>query len=121
MERTTRCIVPALEQRAPALSTGPQFVLRGPHADDPPNQRQRPRRLRLCPYHELESGSRVTEIVREDSVGHQADPEAVSELQQLGIVVVNGNRVGFTEKGEAMVDSMIERMRQAVVPSADGK
>jgi hypothetical protein len=73
-------------------------------------------------FHQLESGSRVREIVRKDGGGHQADPEAVGELQQLGMLAVNGSRVSFTEEGEAMVDSMIDSMREAaVVPSTDGE
>jgi hypothetical protein len=37
-------------------------------------------------YHQLESGSRVTQVVREDGAGHHADPAAIQELQRLGLV-----------------------------------
>ncbi len=63
-------------------------------------------------YHQLESGSRVTQVVRKDGAGHHADDEAISELQQLGLVRVEGERIGFTEQGEAILDAILAHMRQ---------
>ena len=63
-------------------------------------------------YHQLESGSRVTQVVRRDGAGHHADEEAIGELQQLGLVRVEEDRIGFTEQGEAMLDAILAHMRQ---------
>lgn len=64
-------------------------------------------------YHQLESGSRVTQVVREDGAGHHADPEAIQELQRLGLVHVDDNRIAFTDQGEAILDRAIAEMRRA--------
>ena len=64
-------------------------------------------------YHQLGSGSRVTHVVREDGAGHHADPEAIQELQRLGLVHVDDNRIEFTDRGEAILDRIIAEMRQA--------
>lgn len=64
-------------------------------------------------YHGLESGSRVTQVVRDDGAGHHADEEAIGELQQLGLVRVEEKRISFTEKGETMLDRITAGMREA--------
>ena len=63
-------------------------------------------------YHHFQSGSRVTEIIKEDGAGHRADPEALDELNRLGLVIANDNRVSFTDRGEAVLDRLITLMRQ---------
>ena len=40
-----------------------------------------------------------------------ADMEAVTELQQLGLVSANDQRVSFTEEGEAIISDIIAGMR----------
>jgi len=64
-------------------------------------------------YHQLESGTRVTQVVRDDRAGHHADEDAIAELQGLGLVSIDGNRVGFTKEGEAVLDRILEAMRAA--------
>lgn len=64
-------------------------------------------------YHQLESGSRVTQVVANDGAGHHADDEAISELQALGFVAIDDGRVGFTERGEGLVDRIAAEMRRA--------
>ena len=64
-------------------------------------------------YHQLESGSRVTQVVRDDRAGHHADEEAISELEGLGLVQADGDRIGFTERGEALLDRILGDMRAA--------
>jgi ribosomal protein S19E (S16A) len=64
-------------------------------------------------YHQLESGSRVKQVVRDDRAGHHADEEAIAELQGLGLVQAEGDRIGFTERGEAFLDRTIAEMRAA--------
>src|ERR687898_791555 len=64
-------------------------------------------------YHQLGSGSRVTHVVREDGAGHHADPEAIQELQRLGLLHVDDDRIEFTDQGEAILDRAIAKMRRA--------
>jgi hypothetical protein len=64
-------------------------------------------------YHQLESGRRVTHVVREDGAGHHADAEAIQELQRLGLVHVHYDRVGFTAEGEAILDQVLAAIRRA--------
>ena len=64
-------------------------------------------------YHQLESGSRVTQVVANDGAGHHADDEATRELQALGFVTIDDGRVGFTERGEGLVDRIAAEMRRA--------
>lgn len=69
-------------------------------------------------YHQLESGSRVKQVVRNDRAGHHADEEAISELQGLGLVQADGDRIGFTERGEALLDRIVADMRAVASPPA---
>ncbi len=64
-------------------------------------------------YHGLESGSRVTQVVRNDGAGHHADEEAIRELQQLALVRIEDDRIAFTEAGETMLDRIVAAMHQA--------
>jgi ribosomal protein S19E (S16A) len=64
-------------------------------------------------YHGLESGSRITQVVRDDSAGHRADEEAIHELQQLGLVRIEDHQIRFTEGGETMLDAIVAAMRGA--------
>ena len=74
----------------------------------------------LC--HHFQSGSRVTEVIKEDGAGHRADPEALEELDRLGLVKTHENRVSFTDRGEAVLDHLIGLTRQAAAgESADAE
>jgi ribosomal protein S19E (S16A) len=64
-------------------------------------------------YHQFESGSRVTQVVTDDGAGHHADDEAIRELQALGLVTIDDGRVGFTERGEGLLDRIAAEMRRA--------
>jgi predicted methyltransferase len=64
-------------------------------------------------YHQLESGSRVTQVIQDDGAGHHADPDAIAELERLGLVSIENDRVGFTQRGEAMIDHIVATMRSA--------
>ena len=68
-------------------------------------------------YHQLQGGYTVREVVASDGAGHGADPEAIRELEELGLVARDDNRVSFTDQGEAVLGRVIENMRQA----ADGR
>jgi hypothetical protein len=63
-------------------------------------------------YHQFESGSRVTQVVTDDGAGHHADDEAIRELQALGLVTIDDGRVGFTERGEGLLDRIAAEMRR---------
>ena len=64
-------------------------------------------------YHQFESGSRVTHVVTDDGAGHHADEEAIRELQALGLVTIDDGRVGFTERGEEVLDRIAAEVRRA--------
>jgi hypothetical protein len=66
-------------------------------------------------YHQLESGSRVTQVVREDESGHHADDAAVRELEAVGLVTSENGRITFTETGEKVLDRVLAAMREAAV------
>jgi hypothetical protein len=50
-------------------------------------------------YHQLQSGQIVREVIASDDAGHGADPEAIQELERLGLVGKDGNRISFTDQG----------------------
>ena len=63
-------------------------------------------------YHQLESGQKVTRVIRRDGAGHQADPEAVAELQQHGLVTATEDDIIFGPDAERLLDEVIDAMRQ---------
>jgi hypothetical protein len=67
-------------------------------------------------YHQLESGSRVTQVVRADGSGHHADDAAIRELEGLGLVPVENDRIAFTREGEDRLDRVLAGMRNAAGP-----
>lgn len=68
-------------------------------------------------YHQLTTGTRVVEIVRDDAAGHHADAEAVDELRRHGLVEAGDDRFRFTSRGEAVVGRIIDAMRSRIVGS----
>jgi hypothetical protein len=63
-------------------------------------------------YHQLESGERVTHVVRHDQAGHGADAKAEAELEAAGLIRVDGERIAFTPDGEELLAQLISAMRQ---------
>ena len=63
-------------------------------------------------YHQLESGEQVSKVVRRDGAGHQADPEAVAELQERGLIEADDNWINLTPEAEKLVGDLIGVMRQ---------
>jgi hypothetical protein len=49
----------------------------------------------------------------DDGAGHHADRAGLDELRRLGLVVVESERVRFTETGEAMIERLIDGIRTA--------
>ena len=66
-------------------------------------------------YHQLESGSRVTQVVSADGSGHHADDAAIQELKTLGLVTEEDGRIAFTRDGENILDRILAGMRDAAV------
>jgi len=62
-------------------------------------------------YHQLSSGEPVTGVVVRDASGHQADPDAVSELADSGLARVEGDRVVFTEDGLSVLAQALSGLR----------
>jgi ribosomal protein S19E (S16A) len=68
--------------------------------------------LAFAIYHQLESGEPVTAVVRRDGSGHQANDEALKELEQAGLVTAESERVLFSDRGQETIRSLIEAMRR---------
>ncbi len=64
-------------------------------------------------YHQLETGTRVSKVIADDGAGHRADPEAVAELESLGLVHREGDRLSFTQQGEAVIDGLAGHLAEA--------
>jgi coproporphyrinogen III oxidase-like Fe-S oxidoreductase len=67
--------------------------------------------LAFAAYHELESGDAVSEVILEDGQGHKASAEGVRELEQAGMIEVNGTRGKFTAQGMTRLRSVVEAIR----------
>jgi len=65
-------------------------------------------------YHQLESGQRVSSVIQRDDAGHQADPEAVQELQERGLVEADGRDITFTAEGERVLQQAVDGLRRTV-------
>ena len=65
-------------------------------------------------YHQLGTGQRVMKVVRRDGSGHEADPEAVQELEQKALARVDGDYIAFSDAGEAMLAKAVEGLRGAL-------
>lgn len=64
-------------------------------------------------YHQFTSGEAVADVVLDDGAGHKADPEAISELTEAGLLTVEGQRGAFTETGTALLSRTAEALRGA--------
>ena len=64
-------------------------------------------------YHQLESGQKVTKVIRRDGSGHQADPEAVQELESAGLIKASADEISFEPEAERILEQIIEGMRRA--------
>jgi chromosome segregation and condensation protein ScpB len=65
-------------------------------------------------YHQLESGQRVSSVVRRDNAGHRADEEAVRELTERGLVHADDGLVHFTGEGERLLQTVIGGLRRSL-------
>ncbi|WP_287745795.1 hypothetical protein [Methylobacterium sp.] len=68
-------------------------------------------------YHQLESGQKVSRVVRRDGAGHRADPEAVAELEQAGLIEATPDALVLRPQAEAMVEAGIAALRRALAGS----
>lgn len=62
-------------------------------------------------YHQLESGDAVSGVTARDAAGHQADPEAVEELERLELAKLENDRIVFTPAGQLMLGQLLDRLR----------
>lgn len=67
--------------------------------------------LTFAAYHQLASGEIVRDVVLEDGNGHRADPDGVTEMQDAGLLTVEGARGRLTDEGEAMLERTVESLR----------
>ena len=64
-------------------------------------------------YHSLISGEPVTSVVLEDDDGHHADSKGVDELEEAGMIKVEGTRATFTDAGNAKLATVIQAVRDS--------
>ena len=64
-------------------------------------------------YHQLTSGTTVTDVVLHDGAGHAADPEAIRELEAAGLAKVESERATFTDKGQITFGKILDAIRSA--------
>lgn len=62
-------------------------------------------------YHQFTSGEKVTDVVLHDGAGHAADPEAVQQLQDAGLVTVEHDRAVFTDAGQRVLGTVLDALR----------
>lgn len=67
--------------------------------------------LTFAAYHQLASGEIVRDVVLEDGNGHRADPDGVKEMQDAGLLTVEGARGRLTDEGKAMLEKTVESLR----------
>lgn len=69
-------------------------------------------------YHQLSSGEPVSGVVAHDGAGHQADPQAISELEAAGLARPEADRIVFTEAGLSVLTRLAEAMKGAAAQAA---
>ncbi|WJH38514.1 hypothetical protein N7E02_07905 (plasmid) [Aliirhizobium terrae] len=69
--------------------------------------------LVFAAYHQLVGGEPVKEVVLDDGVGHQASSKGRKELEDAGLIRIDGDRAHITEEGEAVLLSLLSSIRQA--------
>ncbi|QQR38228.1 hypothetical protein [Devosia rhizoryzae] len=67
--------------------------------------------LAFAAYHQLESGDAVSEVALDDGQGHKASAKGVEELQEAGLLTVNGSRGTFTDEGAAKLKAVVDSLR----------
>ena len=65
-------------------------------------------------YHQFESGQTVSSVVRKDGAGHQADAEAVSELESRGLATADSSAITFKPQGMNALQTVIQALRQSL-------
>jgi hypothetical protein len=65
-------------------------------------------------YHQLESGQKVSAVIRQDGAGHEADPQGVAELEEAGLIEVTEKELVFTQPALPKVEAVIAAIREAV-------
>lgn len=65
-------------------------------------------------YHQLSSGEPVSRVTRRDGAGHEADSEAVAELERGGLVGTDGDWIVLKPEAERILGELIEAMRGRV-------
>lgn len=64
-------------------------------------------------YHQLESGQKVSAVIRQDGAGHEADPQGVAELEQAGLIEATEKELVLKETALTKVEAVIDAIRKA--------
>lgn len=68
--------------------------------------------LVFAAYHELVGGEPVKEVVLDDHAGHKASSKGQKELEDAGLIQIEGDRAHITEEGEDVLASLLNSIRQ---------
>lgn len=69
--------------------------------------------LTFAAYHRLASGMVVRDVVLEDGAGHKADADGVAEMQDAGLLEVNGTRGTLTDAGETRLGKVVDAIKNS--------
>ena len=64
-------------------------------------------------YHQMTFGTPVTQVTRADHKGHEADPEAVKELEEAGLATADADWITFTDAGLKKLEAVVTALHQS--------
>ena len=59
----------------------------------------------------FESGDAVSGVTARDAAGHQANRQALDELERLDLAHAQDGRIAFTAAGQLMLSQLLDRLR----------
>lgn len=69
--------------------------------------------LVFAAYHELTSGEPVKEVVLDDGAAHKASSAGQTELEEAGLIQIDGDRAAITDEGEQVLAAILNAIRNA--------
>jgi len=69
--------------------------------------------LVFAAYHQIHSGDPVKEVVLDDGAGHHASSKGQAELEDGGLIRIDGKRAEITDEGQNVLATVIDAIRNA--------
>ncbi len=67
--------------------------------------------LVFAAHHELTSGEPVKEVVLDDGAGHKASSSGHTEVEEAGLIQIDGARAAITNEGEQVLATLLNAIR----------